>query len=224
MTLDLIFPVLGDSLPTDHSYLLFAAASHLAPVFHDKDAAVRLAAITGTYAGGGRLLLDKSSSWRVRLPDERIRDVLTLAGKSLRVGDHQIRLGAPSVAALVPAPSLIARIVTFKASQPRDRACSVEEPNRFLDVARKKREAHGIKGEPAIPMTDDHAGQPWQRREREEDHLLTPIDHRLSRCGEGASTPFGVTEINNLGRNLGQRLLLNTLRRSYLYSDSEFNC
>jgi hypothetical protein len=27
MTLDLLFPVLGDSLPTDHSYLLFAAAS-----------------------------------------------------------------------------------------------------------------------------------------------------------------------------------------------------
>jgi CRISPR-associated protein Cas6 len=152
MTLDLLFPVLGDSLATDHSYLLFAAASHLAPVFHDNDAGVRFGAITGTYAGGGRLKLHRSSRWRVRLPDERIRDVLTLAGKSVRVGDQQIRLGAPSVAALIPAPSLIARIVTFKASQPRDRAMSIDEPSRFLEVARKKLELLGVKGEPALPL------------------------------------------------------------------------
>ncbi len=165
MTLDLLFPVLGDSLPTDHSYLLFAAASHLAPVFHDKDAGVRFGALTGTYAGSGRLLLEKSSRWRVRLPDDRIRDVLTLAGKSLRVGDHQIRLGAPSIAALIPAPSLIARIVTFKASQPRDRACSIDEPGRFLEVARKKLEILGVKGEPALPLITmgERAGQPRRR-------------------------------------------------------------
>ena len=72
MTLDLLFPVLGDSLPTDHGYLLFAAASHLAPVFHDPKTSVRSAAINGTYAGGGRILLGKFSRWRVRLPDERI--------------------------------------------------------------------------------------------------------------------------------------------------------
>jgi len=166
MTLDLLFPVLGDSLPTDHGYLLFAAASHLAPVFHDKDAGVRFTAITGTYAGGGRILLDeKFSRWRVRLPDERIRDVLKLAGKSLRIGDQHIRLGAPSVATLIPAPALIARIVTFKASQRGARACSVDEPGRFLEVARKKLEGMGIKGEPLLPLITEgeRAGQPRRR-------------------------------------------------------------
>ena len=165
MKLDLLFAVRGRSLPTDHGYQLFAAASHLAPAFHDKDAGVQFGAITGTYAGGCRILLDKLSRWRVRIPDERIRDVLALAGKSLRIGDDEIVLGVPSVATLIPAPALVARIVTFKASQPRDRARSIDEPNRFLEVVRKKLEILGLKGEPLLPLisTGERVGQPQRR-------------------------------------------------------------
>ena len=44
---DLVFPVQGEALPTDHAYPLFAALSRLVPAFHDADAKTRFAPITG---------------------------------------------------------------------------------------------------------------------------------------------------------------------------------
>lgn len=114
MVLDLLFPVLGQSLPTDHGYLIYSAASHVVPLLHDLQAGIRAAAITGLYAGSGLLTINQYSRWRIRTPDQHLRDLLALAGKSLRVGDHAIRLGAPTVATLIPTPALYSRIVTFK--------------------------------------------------------------------------------------------------------------
>ena len=37
MTLELVFPALGTSLPTDHLYALYAALSRVVPEFHDDD-------------------------------------------------------------------------------------------------------------------------------------------------------------------------------------------
>ena len=37
MSLELVFPALGKTLPTDHAYALYAALSGIVPKFHDKD-------------------------------------------------------------------------------------------------------------------------------------------------------------------------------------------
>jgi CRISPR-associated protein Cas6 len=111
---DLLFPVLGEALPTDHAYLLYGALSSVIPEFHDPDGGLRFAAINGQRGPKGQIRLNAGSRLRVRLPTDRVATALPLAGKALSIGDHRIRLGVPQVMALVPAPIVQARIVTFK--------------------------------------------------------------------------------------------------------------
>lgn len=47
MTLELVFPAIGTTLPTDHSYSLYAALSVIVPAFHADDAQLRFAPISG---------------------------------------------------------------------------------------------------------------------------------------------------------------------------------
>src|SRR6266852_4903905 len=98
--IDLLFPVLGDTLPTDHAYLLYAALSRRVPRFHDAAGGVRFAQINGQRGGKGQLVLFEKSRLRLRLPAEAISDVLPLAGQSLEIGEHRVRLGVPHVVAL----------------------------------------------------------------------------------------------------------------------------
>src|SRR5262245_46831303 len=109
MIVDLCFPVLGDVLKAECYYTWYAALSRAAPVFHDRDEQVRFALVGGFGEGKGLLRLTPSSRLRVRLPVDRIALVLPLAGQVLRVGEHDVVLGAPTVQALEPAPALFAR-------------------------------------------------------------------------------------------------------------------
>jgi len=47
VTVDLVFPALGNTLPTDHAYALYGALSQIVPDFHDETKSVRFAPITG---------------------------------------------------------------------------------------------------------------------------------------------------------------------------------
>jgi len=152
MVVEMLFPVLGQSLPTDHGYLLYSAASHLVPLLHDATSGIRMATVTGDYAGSGLLAINAYSRWRVRVPDTAIRDVLPLAGRALQIGEHSIRLGTPSVAMLIPAATLYSRTVTFKSSQPRPLGRVIDDPTRFLEVARRKLADLDITGEPTLPL------------------------------------------------------------------------
>jgi CRISPR-associated protein Cas6 len=140
---DVLYPVLGTTLPTDHLYPLYTALTKIVPAFHDGAVRLTFASIAGQYGGRGLIRLWERSQLRVRVRDEEIRRVLPLAGKALNVADHAIRLGVPRVAALVPSPGLAARIVTFKHST---------EPERFLEVARQKLRELGVEREPGIPL------------------------------------------------------------------------
>ena len=141
MPLELIFPALGTSLPADHAYALYAALSSVVPAFHDEDSPLRFAPITGRATPDGRLHIAVNSCLRVRLPDDSVRLALPLAGKQLAVGDRTVRLGVPSVRALIPAPSLIARLVTFK---------NADTPEQFLATAQAKLAEHGLSGNPIM--------------------------------------------------------------------------
>jgi CRISPR-associated protein Cas6 len=154
---NVFFPVLGTTLPTDHGYELYAALSRLVPALHEGGRPLLVGPVLGAYAGRGLLQLDRGRSrLRFRLPAEDIPLLLPLAGKSLDVAGHALRLGVPQVQALVPAPSLTARLVTFKHST---------DPARFLAVARQKLAALGVTGEPAIPLVRDgpRRGEPRRR-------------------------------------------------------------
>ena len=156
MKVDLIFSVAGSRLPTDHAYSLYGALSRIVPTFHEENSPLRFASISGESDGNGSLLIGERSFLRVRVPDDKIRDVLPLAGKRLDLDSHGIRLGVPSVQTLIPAASLFSRLVTFK---------NADDPVTFLATARKKLEALGVAAEPSIPIHTDgeRAGEAKRR-------------------------------------------------------------
>lgn len=156
MTIELAFPVAGEHLPTDHAYLLYSALSHAVRDFHADEGGLRFSPINGERAGPGLSRLFAKSRLRVRLNADRIATVLPLAGKSLNIGDHPIRLGAPTVVPLTPATTLMAAMVTFKNS---------DNPERFLAVAREKLTALSVAGELGIPLNEKgaRAGEPRRR-------------------------------------------------------------
>jgi CRISPR-associated protein Cas6 len=155
--LDLSFPIKGGHVPADHSYLLYAALSHIVRDFHDGHTGVRFSPVTGTKGERGLLDVQPWSRLRVRLPADRITAALSLSGQNIQLGKtHAIQLGTPTIAALVPAPTLGAKVVTFKHST---------EPDQFLRQARVRLDELGIAGEPSVPLVEEgpHAGEPRRR-------------------------------------------------------------
>lgn len=143
----------GELIPTDHAYLLYSALSHCVREFHDRDAGVRFAPISGKRATKGTIRVGPGSRLRVRLPAERISVILPLAGRTLDVGEHRVTLRAPTVLPLIPAATLRAKLVTFKNST---------EPEKFLSVARWKLDELGVGGETGIPLIEqgERVGEP----------------------------------------------------------------
>jgi CRISPR-associated protein Cas6 len=154
--LDLVFPVIGTTLPTDHAYQLYGALCGFLPVFHDDESPMRFACVNGEANPDGNLRLGDRSILRVRLADDAVKLALPLAGRTLTVGDSTIRLGVPSVRTLEPAASLVAKIVTFK---------NADTPEQFLATARNKLADLGIAGEPQLPihLSGERAGEPKRR-------------------------------------------------------------
>lgn len=155
MFIDLLFPAVGDSVPLDHAYPLYAALTQVVPSFHDVDGNIRFAPLNGMRGEPGRLQL-KWSRLRVRLPDDMIRTVLPLAGKKLDVAGASVRLGPPTVQMLTPATTVESWLVTFKHG---------EEPEPFLITARAKLAELGIAGKSAIRAFESgpRTGQPRRR-------------------------------------------------------------
>ena len=138
---DLVFPVRGGSVSTDHAYPLYGALAGLVPAFHDPTTSLRFAPLTGGGGEAGRLRLTAWSCLRVRLPADAIPIALPLAGKALDVAGSAVRLGPPTVQPLTPATAVESWLVTFK---------NGEEPDAFLATARAKLAELGVAGEPAV--------------------------------------------------------------------------
>ncbi len=195
MIVDLVFPVTGTQLLTDHAYHLYSALSGAVLKFHEVGSLMRFAPVTGAGLGGGRMQIGPGSQLTVRLPEVAIRSVLPLAGKRLPVGDAWVRLGVPAVRTLVPAPAVIARIVTFKNSQ---------DPAVFLATARAKLTELGVSGEPQLPihLEGPRAGEPKRRVVRIKAATITGYSLlvselsstdsvKLQECGLGGRTRIG---------------------------------
>lgn len=139
-----IFSLAGKQLPADHGYLVYSAISRSAPSLHGIDwLAIEL--ISGFPAGRGLIALPHDATLRLRIPAEHYRDVLTLAGKRLDIGGHQIRLGLPQVHSLEPSPSLYARVVTIK---------KFTEAEPFMDAVGRKLDSFGVKARVELPRDE----------------------------------------------------------------------
>lgn len=156
MHVDLVFPVIGSHVATDHAYHLYSALSGIVPAFHAEDKSFRFAPVTGVGVDGGRIRLGPSSCITIRLPSDSLRIALPLAGRKLTIGDAEIRLGAPAVRTLKPAPVLVSRIVTFK---------NADTPDEFLATTRVKIAEVIASGEPQLPLHVEgpRAGEPKRR-------------------------------------------------------------
>jgi CRISPR-associated protein Cas6 len=164
--IDVHFPVRGPSLPTDHAYALYAALTRAAPALHATAVPWRVAGIPGRYAGDGLLRLEpRRSRLRFRLPADQIALLLPLAGQTLTVGGHPMRLGVPQVRQLVAAAALVARVVVIK---------GFLDPTPFLAAVRRQLDALGVAGEAALPLTRGGARQGQPHR-----HILRIKDKQV---------------------------------------------
>jgi CRISPR-associated protein Cas6 len=133
-TVDLAFKLMGSRIPVDHGYALYAAINRLVPELHDaQDIGVH--PVRGRFDGNGCLLLSPASRLIVRTPDQRIREFLKLAGKTLEVDGNRFRVGVPEVRALRSMAVLCARLVTIKGFM---------ETEPFIEAAKRQLETMAV--------------------------------------------------------------------------------
>ncbi|MBI5446263.1 MAG: type I-MYXAN CRISPR-associated protein Cas6/Cmx6 [Deltaproteobacteria bacterium] len=133
---DLSFLVTGQRLPVDHGYALYGALCRLIPALHD-DADTAVGLVRGRYVGGGLLDITPRAELTLRTPVGGIPSLLPLAGKTLDLDGHRLRIGVPQTRALVPAVALYAHLVTTK---------NGNDQARFMEEIARQALALGVKG------------------------------------------------------------------------------
>jgi len=114
MQIELIFGLNTESpIPVDHGYALYGALSQLLPEIH-RENGVAIHPIRGTQVGDRKMAIQPWSQLRLRVPDDQIAPLLALAGKQIRIADSSLRIGVPSVEALIPATALRSRLMVIK--------------------------------------------------------------------------------------------------------------
>jgi len=137
---DLIFRLMGQTLPVDHGYPLFSAVSRLLPEFH-ADQAAGMGLVRGHFVGNGLLRISARTSLTLRIPISCIPLYLGLAGKGLDLMGHKLQVGVPNTRALIPATTLYAHLVTTK---------NGNDQGRFQEEVSRQLAALGISGNPAL--------------------------------------------------------------------------
>ena len=108
------FPLQGKYLPADHGFALYSAITQRLPGLHGV-AWLGIELINGIpWDKGVVALRTRGATLRLRLPVDKLSQVLPLAGAPLHLEGHPIRLGIPVARPLTPASSLYARIVSIK--------------------------------------------------------------------------------------------------------------
>jgi CRISPR-associated protein Cas6 len=149
--IELRFPVRGSTIPSDHNYALFAGLVHLQAAIREQHD-LSILSIPGFGDKQGKILLNKDSCMRIRIPVSKIPVVYGLAGKSMKLGVHPIQLGIPEILPLTFAETLRARIVTIKGY------C---EPDSFIEAANRQLSNLEIGGKLTIPL--DRKGNPLRK-------------------------------------------------------------
>jgi len=150
--IDLCIPVRGSQLPADHGYALFSAIANRLPENIKEHHDISILTAAGFGDRKGKILLTDHSHFRIRLPITKLPMVYSLAGKTLKLGVHEVQLGIPTIQTLRTSPHLRSRIVTIKGYQ---------DPESFLEAAKRQLDALEIQGELSIPC--DRDGNPTRK-------------------------------------------------------------
>lgn len=127
----------GPPLPADHGYALFAAICRHAAGCHGADW-LAIAPLSGDALGDGLVLRTRVPALRLRVPPERIAEVLPLAGKTLDVAGTRLLLGVSNLYVVRPQTNLAARMVTIKGYQ---------EPEPFAERVHKELATMGVQAQ-----------------------------------------------------------------------------
>jgi CRISPR-associated protein Cas6 len=149
--IDLKFPITGHTIPFNHGYTLYAAISHQFPIIHNLDT-LSIHPITGKPEFPHLLHLTEDSSLCLRLPINQVPLIYRLAGKTLTLNDHKIRLGLPESTFITPHHHLYSRLVLirgFNDSQP------------FLEASQRQLNQRNITA--TLSLTTRPEGEPIRR-------------------------------------------------------------
>ncbi|MDJ0632630.1 MAG: type I-MYXAN CRISPR-associated protein Cas6/Cmx6 [Xenococcaceae cyanobacterium MO_188.B29] len=150
--IELAFPVMGQSLPIDHGYRLYSALKYKLMQLKDWDD-ISIKTISGKLDRNKQkeIELTDRSKLLIRLPSEKVPFVYSFSGKSLTVGKHKIRLGIPEMNFLQPRSRLRSHIVVIR---------GYEEPNGFLEAAKRQLERLNIKADIKLIAKKDGTTKP----------------------------------------------------------------
>lgn len=108
---DVQFELKGQGLPQDHGLLLYRALRELAPWIANEEL-LAIHPIQGAEVGGGRLMLNRRAKLVIRVPRERVQDILELSGRDFQLAGEPFRIGAGKVRPLTLHTPLYAHLVT----------------------------------------------------------------------------------------------------------------
>jgi len=143
--IEICFPVVGNSAPSQNAYPLYSAISRVIPEAHGATW-LGVHTLKGRSTKPGIIQLSRSAVLRIRLPVEHVPTMLRLAGTILDVGGHSIRCGIPQIFALRAASTLRSRLVVIK---PKDFSGHAD-PQSFLDALRRSLIRLGVTAEPEL--------------------------------------------------------------------------
>lgn len=157
---DLTFPIIGNRLPSDHAYSLYASLSRLIPEIHEADD-LSIQTISGIPTGDGYVYIGDRSTLRIRTPLNRLNQIYRLAGKTIMLDGQSVVMHIPMINPIVPQKTLKSRITLIKGYQ---------EPETFLEAAKKQLTERGLKCE--INLISDKTGLPTRRKLKVKQHTL----------------------------------------------------
>lgn len=148
---DWVAPIQGEQFPADHCYGLFSACCRIIPEVR-QHSEIGILSIPGIPDQEGKIFLTKQSHLRIRVPINKIPLVYPLAGKTIKVGIHEIKIGIPNIYVVKPSSTLKARIVIIK---------GYLNPDEFLEAVQRQLDALEIKGKISIPFNQE--GKPSRK-------------------------------------------------------------
>jgi CRISPR-associated protein Cas6 len=110
--LDLAFPLVGQKVPEDSGYLLYAAICDAVPSAHGAGW-LAVHSLRGQLISGV-LHLPRRAALTLRVEASRMPQLLVLSGRRLQVGGFSLVLGSPWVRPLSPSASLKSPIVVIR--------------------------------------------------------------------------------------------------------------
>jgi len=150
---DIRFRLIGKNVPADHGYHLFSAISEIVPEIHG-NRSIGIHLINGRLIGNRLLALTEHSRLTIRTSIEQIKPLIRLAGKTLRLANHDVQVGTPDTRPLIPSARLYSRLVIIK---------GFTEPVGFLEAVHRQLADMNIQGEPSL-VEQSHVAEANRRR------------------------------------------------------------